>query len=177
MPALIGITRLSVYLPRYRLPRATIAAAWGTTSLPGSKIVCNFDEDTLTMAQSAAWPLISGGAMPYRLISWRSRPRRIGSAPPPARSRRRRSSGEYDDHGFRWNRCVPALRALLAAFDAVAAGASRAALEVASDKRDGAPESAEEMAFSDAAAAVTIGADECDRRDCGGVLAIRRFSG
>ena len=60
---MIGITNYSVYVPRRRMRRETIAAAWGAPAVPGSKAVMNFDEDSLTMAQSAAWPLAqSGGA-------------------------------------------------------------------------------------------------------------------
>jgi uncharacterized OB-fold protein len=49
--------------------------------------------------------------------------------------------------------------ALRAAFDAVAAGSVRTALVTAADCREGAPESAEEMLFGDAAAAVAVGRD------------------
>jgi hydroxymethylglutaryl-CoA synthase len=59
----IGITNYSVYVPRRRMRREAITAAWGAPSAPGCKAVLNFDEDSLTMAQSAAWPLAqSGGA-------------------------------------------------------------------------------------------------------------------
>src|SRR5436853_7042006 len=64
---MIGVTGYSVYIPRYRIRRETIASAWGTRPMPGAKAVCNFDEDTLTMAQAAAWPLIVAGAKPDRL--------------------------------------------------------------------------------------------------------------
>ncbi len=155
---MIGITHVSVYIPRYRIPRATIAAAWGTRSQPGSKSVCNFDEDTLTMAQSAAWPLISGASVPDRLYFAST------SAPYWQRSTASQVAAACDlpattgtmDYG---GTLRAGTSAMLAALDAVAAGACRTALVVASDKRDGAPESAEEMAFSDAAAAVIIGSD------------------
>ena len=59
---MIGITNYSVYVPRRRIRRDAIAAAWGATvgtpTAPGCKAVVNFDEDSLTMAQSAAWPLV-----------------------------------------------------------------------------------------------------------------------
>ena len=156
---MIGITRLSVYIPRYRIQRATIAAAWGTRAQPGSKTVCNFDEDALTMAQSASWPLISGGAIPDRLYFAST------SAPYWQRSSASQVAAACDlpantvamDFGATLR---AGTSAMLAAFDAVSAGACGTALVVASDKRDGAPESAEEMALSDAAAAVTIGTDD-----------------
>src|ERR1039457_4254244 len=63
---MIGITNYSVYVPRRRMRREAIAAAWGAPagapSGPGCKAVMNFDEDSLTMAQSAAWPLAQSGA-------------------------------------------------------------------------------------------------------------------
>ena len=59
---MVGITSYSVYVPRRRMRRETIAAAWGVPAMPGCKAVTNFDEDSLTMAQSAAWPLaLTGG--------------------------------------------------------------------------------------------------------------------
>src|SRR4051812_23187196 len=57
---MIGITGYSVYVPRRRLRRETIAVAWGGTAAPGCKAVMGFDEDSLTMAQAAAWPLAAG---------------------------------------------------------------------------------------------------------------------
>jgi len=59
---MIGITNYSVYVPRRRMRRETIAAAWGTPAMPGCKAVMNFDEDSLTMAQAAVWPLAQSGA-------------------------------------------------------------------------------------------------------------------
>ena len=65
-----GITGCSVYVPRYRLPREVIAQAWGGRSLPGAKAVSNFDEDALTMGQSAVWRLAGGSdrSAPARLL-------------------------------------------------------------------------------------------------------------
>ena len=60
---MIGITNYSVYVPRRRLRRETIAAAWGAPAVPGCKAVMNFDEDSLTLAQSAAWPLAQAGGV------------------------------------------------------------------------------------------------------------------
>ena len=57
---MIGITGYSLYIPRRRIRRESIAAAWNTPAMPGCKAVMNFDEDSLTMAQAAAWPLVEG---------------------------------------------------------------------------------------------------------------------
>jgi 3-hydroxy-3-methylglutaryl CoA synthase/uncharacterized OB-fold protein len=154
---MIGIANYSVYVPRRRMRRETIAAAWGTPGLPGCKAVVNFDEDSLTMAQSAAWPLIqAGGAEALSFASttapyWqRSAASLIAAACDlPART-------ATSDFGASLRAGTMALRAAL---DAVAAGSVRTALVTAADCREGAPESAEEMLFGDAAAAVAVGRD------------------
>ena len=50
-----GITSYGAYIPRYRLGQET--AGWG---LPVEKPVCNFDEDSLTMAVAAGMDCIDG---------------------------------------------------------------------------------------------------------------------
>ena len=67
---MIGITGYSVYVPRHRIRRETVAAAWGAAAAPGRKAVAGFDEDSLTMAQAAAWPLAEAG--PVEAISFAS---------------------------------------------------------------------------------------------------------
>src|SRR5262249_61073935 len=62
-----GIVSYSTFLPRHRLPREAIAAAWGSTPSPGCKAVCHYDEDSLTMAQAAAWRLLPTGSQPQAL--------------------------------------------------------------------------------------------------------------
>ena len=50
-----GIVSYGAYLPRYRLGRET--AGWG---MPIEKAVCNFDEDSITMAVAAGFDCING---------------------------------------------------------------------------------------------------------------------
>lgn len=53
----IGITSYGVHIPRYRLDRKIISAAMGWIGggrLPGEKAIANYDEDSLTMAVTAA---------------------------------------------------------------------------------------------------------------------------
>ena len=57
---MLGITSYSVYVPRHRLSREAIAAAWATRPAAGCKAVAHFDEDSLTMGHAAASRL--GGA-------------------------------------------------------------------------------------------------------------------
>jgi len=152
---MIGITGYSLYIPRHRVRRETIAAAWGTAAMPGCKAVMGFDEDALTMAHAAAWPLAESGAV--EALSFAST-----TAPYWQRSAASLIAAACDlpaqtataDFGASLRGGATALRAAL---DAVAAGTVATALVAASDCRDGAPESAEEMLFGDAAAAVSVG--------------------
>ena len=52
-----GLSSIGVYLPRPRLERSKIAAAWGTRQPAGERTVANYDEDALTMAVEAAHQL------------------------------------------------------------------------------------------------------------------------
>jgi len=51
---MVGITSIAAYVPVYRLKRDEIARMWGTRSLGGEKAVAKHDEDSLTMAVTAA---------------------------------------------------------------------------------------------------------------------------
>ncbi len=142
--------------------REAIAAAWGAPagapSAPGCKAVMNFDEDSLTMAQSAAWPLAQSHRADALLFA-------STTAPYWQRSAASLIAAACDlpaqtataDFGASLRAGATALRAAL---DAVAAGSVRTALVTAADCRDGAPESAEEMLFGDAAAAVSVGSQD-----------------
>ena len=55
----IGLISYGVYIPSYRLKREDIAKFWGKASLPGERAVCNFDEDTITMAVEAGHDCLS----------------------------------------------------------------------------------------------------------------------
>ncbi len=156
---MIGITGYSVYIPRYRISREMIANAWGTRRASGSKAVCNFDEEALTMAQAAAWPLIAGDAKPDRLyFASTTSPfwQRSCSSQIAAASDLPSTTATADLGGS----LRAGTSAILAGMDSIQAGPSNSIVVVASDKRDGAPESAEEMSFSDAAVAVTLGRED-----------------
>lgn len=154
---MIGITNYSVYVPRRRMRRETIAAAWGAPAVSGAKAVMNFDEDSLTMAQSAAWPPAqSGGAEALSFASTTSPYWQRSAASLIAAACDLPAQTATADFGGSLRAGTTALRAAL---DAVAAGSVRNALVTAADCRDGAPESAEELLFGDAAAAVAVGRD------------------
>ena len=62
---MIGITAYGAYIPRARLSRAAMAEAntWFNASLKslskGERSICNWDEDTVTMAVEAAQDCLS----------------------------------------------------------------------------------------------------------------------
>ena len=67
-----GIHAWSVYVPRYAITRASIAAQWGwfdraAKTARGERRFGNWDEDSLTLAQTAARALVSKSA-PDRLV-------------------------------------------------------------------------------------------------------------
>src|SRR5579871_1896751 len=157
MPQKIGIRNYAVYVPRHRVRREAIAQAWRSAGMPGCKAVTNFDEDSLTMAHAAAWALVSES--PVDALSFAST-----TSPYWQRSTASLIAAACD---------LPALTAtadfagslragttaLRAALDSVAAGSVNTALVTAADCRNGAPESAEELLFGDAAAALSIGSE------------------
>ncbi|MGQ0626063.1 MAG: hydroxymethylglutaryl-CoA synthase, partial [Sporichthyaceae bacterium] len=57
-----GIVGYASYLPAHRLAFAEVAAALGTGSPKGSRIVAGFDEDSTTMAVEAARAALAGSA-------------------------------------------------------------------------------------------------------------------
>src|SRR5207249_1324365 len=104
------------------------------------KVVCNFDEDAVTMAQAAVWPLIVGGTRPDRLyFASTSSPfwQRSCSSQIAATCDLPAATTTFDMGGSL--RCGAS--AILAAFDSIKGGNCSSAAVVASDKRDGAPES------------------------------------
>ena len=49
----VGITSYGAYIPLYRMSRDVFYKAWGGAKMAGERAVCNYDEDTVTMAQAA----------------------------------------------------------------------------------------------------------------------------
>jgi hydroxymethylglutaryl-CoA synthase len=149
-----GIRAYATYIPRYRVARGTIAGAWGAPPRPGAIAVRAFDEDSLTMAQSAAARLLELTPLPDALCfasttapHWQRSAAGLIAAfcDLPARTATADFGGSL--------RCATA--ALRAALDAAACG--RGTIVAAADARDARPESAQEMMFGDAAAAVAVG--------------------
>jgi 3-hydroxy-3-methylglutaryl CoA synthase len=153
---MIGIESYGFYVPRWRLSRSAIAAAWGGRQPSGECAVANYDEDALTLAAEAALACAEGAppadgllfattSSPYAekqvasyLATACDLPRAIWTA----------------DFG---GSVRAGLSAVLAAGHAVAAGKREAVLVAAADVRLAEPEGELEGWFGDAAAAVCIG--------------------
>lgn len=50
-----GIKSFGAYVPAYRIKRETLSRAWGKSGGKGEKSVCNYDEDSITMAAEASF--------------------------------------------------------------------------------------------------------------------------
>ena len=152
-----SIVATGAYIPILRSSRDSIAQAWGRSSLGGERAVTNNDEDSLTMAVEAAVDCLVGidrstidalyfasTTAPYKekqsaalLAAAVDLPENIATA----------------DFG---NSLRAGTNALLAAFNAVKAGAAKSVLVVAADCRLGYPRSDQEQSFGDGAAAVLV---------------------
>ncbi len=155
---MIGITSYSLYIPRFRLERSLIARAWGTAQADGATAVANYDEDALTMATDAALGCFTddeiGGidGVYFASTSAPYREKQVASVVATACDALRRV------HSADFAGSVRAgMSALIAALNAVRAGALKDVLVTAADTRVAAPESELEGLLGDAAAAVRVG--------------------
>lgn len=159
---MIGIVSHAVYLPGYYIARETVAQAWQARSPAGKKVCARFDEDSLTLAATAAGDCLHCLATLDDSASVASL--FFASTTPPYTERLNASLlAAFCDLP---SDCLTAdvtasLRAgttaLALAFDRVAATPGHVALVAAADTREAEPGSSEEMLFSDAAASVAVG--------------------
>jgi len=155
---MIGIKSMGGYIPRYRLKRAEIARAMGGFSMPGSNAVCNFDEDSITMAVEA-----------IRNSLDRTNAKEIdalffGSTTAPYKEKQSSSTialgADLSDKIFTCdlsNSLRSGVSAILLAMDRVGNGQSKNAMVAASDCRIGMCGSEFEKSFGDGSAALLIG--------------------
>ncbi len=163
---MVGITSFGGYVPRLRLARQAIVDAhkWADPGLAGKakgeRSMCNWDEDAVTMAVEAGRACLNSlNAAAPQAIYFAST-----SAPFADRQNAGIVSGALGlpedlasvDVGSSQK---AGTGALLQALGAVTGGLYDNALVVASDKRRARPASAGELAYGDAAAAVSIGRD------------------
>ncbi|MBE0481233.1 MAG: hydroxymethylglutaryl-CoA synthase [Dehalococcoidia bacterium] len=157
-----GITSYGAYIPLYRLNRMTIYTALGwlnpASLLPGERSVANYDEDSITMAVSAAMDCLKGmdrskvGGLffatttsPYKE---RDNAAIIATAldlPDNVRS------GDFTTS------IKAGTTALISAFDAVKSGTASSVMVTSADSRLGRPGGFWEEIYGDGAAALLLG--------------------
>jgi 3-hydroxy-3-methylglutaryl CoA synthase len=152
-----SIEAIAVSIPRYRLPREVIARAWGATSLGGERAVANHDEDSVTLAASAALELgaaagvdavyFASSSAPYAEKQGAVTIASVLDLPPTCRTLDVGDSQRA------------ATSALVAGLDALAAGTARRVLIATGECRIGEPESMSEQSFGDAGAALVLVAE------------------
>lgn len=155
---MVGITSYGVYIPYNRLERKCLTQAYGKKSLPGEKAVACYDEDSLTMAVSAALNSLNGKEGPLDAIYYAST-----TAPYKDKQSAAHIASVLDEEGvMRTADFGGSLRAgasaMLSALD-VAEKGERALVTVA-DSRLGGADGPYETAFGDAAAAFTFGSED-----------------
>lgn len=157
MTAAAGITRYGVYIPSTRLPLAMIQGGRAKEGGP-EKAVAGFDEDSITMAVTAAADCLQGmdrcAVDALYFASTTSPFREKQAAAFVAKALDLRSDIHTVDFGGTLRAAAAALQA---AVNAVKADPAKHILVVASDSRLAAPRSPLESNFGDAAAAFLVG--------------------
>ncbi|MFA5367455.1 MAG: 3-hydroxy-3-methylglutaryl CoA synthase [Dehalococcoidia bacterium] len=156
----VGITSYGAYIPLYRMSRDVFYKAWGGAKMAGERAVCNYDEDSVTMAQAAAADCLTG-IDPKKVdglffaTTTQTYMERLGASILAVACDMR------DD--IRTMDVTDTLRAGTSAFaaavDAVKAGSVNSVLVATSDHRMAAPAGDFEMALGDGAAAVLVGSE------------------
>jgi len=160
-----GIVSYGGYLPLNRISRQTVFEAMGwlhqAAYMKGEKCVANFDEDSITMAAAAGMNCLRGHELEtvdglyFATTTAPFRERRgadiVGTALDLAGTIRNADFTDTTGAGT---------TALIAALESIAAGSAKQMLICASDARLGKPGSAQEMTFSDGAAALLVGDEE-----------------
>ena len=155
-----GITSYGAYIPLHRLLRTQIAAAWGVPPQGGEKAVRNFDEDSITMATTAAIDCLNGidrSTVDGLYFATTTSPytERQGSTIIASALDLRKDIRTTDFSNSL--RC--GMEAVAAAMDAINAGAANSILVTVADTRIGAAQGDFEQSFGDGAAALLLGKD------------------
>ncbi len=150
-----GILSAAGYVPYRRLPRAQIAAFFGSGGGKGTRSVASHDEDTTTMGTEAARLALRSvpGATPDALWFATATPAYLDKTNATAIHAALRLPGEVPAYDF-----GGALRSATGALSAALGGSGRV-LVVSADQRDGLPTAADESAGGDAGAALVVGDD------------------
>lgn len=183
MDALGHIVSLGAFIPRLRLPRATIAEAMGWLGPParkpdGARAVCNWDEDALTLAVEAARSALAvAGGAPREAIGALY----LASTTLPFADRSNAALAATALSLGETLETVEVAGSLRAGTSALAAACRRSArgqtLVIASDARRAQPGSAQELEFGAAAAAcIVASADDRPAAPVATVLAASHLS-
>ena len=150
---MVGITSYGAYIPLWRLSRQAI-----DKDLKGEKPICNFDEDSVTMAVAAAIDCLKGidrkTVDGFLFASTTCPYREKGVAAIVAAGADLRRDIITADFT---NSLKAGTSALRFATDAVKAGSAKQVIVTAADRRQGAPLSAFDRSFGDGAAALLVG--------------------
>ncbi|BCJ86137.1 OB-fold domain-containing protein [Effusibacillus dendaii] len=154
---MVGLVSYGAYIPYNRLERKKIGQAFGDRPGKGEKAVANFDEDSVSLAVSAALDSLQG----FETDSVDALYFATTSAPYLEKQSSATIASALDlqpevrasDFG---GSLRAASSAMIAAFDTVKAGATRV-LVAAADCRLGAPQGQNEQLFGDGGAAFLIG--------------------
>lgn len=159
-----GITSYGAYIPYHRINRKTIFGAMGwldaATNVRGEKAICNYDEDAVTMAVTAAINCLKNverNTVDGIYLATMSSPaveRQAAGTVAAALD----LEGTVRSADFSGSTKV-GTAAIIAACDAVKAGSLRSVLACAADCRTGKPGSLDEQTYGDAATAFLLGND------------------
>jgi hydroxymethylglutaryl-CoA synthase len=150
---MVGITSYGAYVPLYRLSREAIARGGR-----GEKAICNFDEDSVTMAAAAAIDCLTGVDRQtvdglYFATTTAPYKEKLAAAIVAMAADLKRDTLTADfAHSLR-----AGTSALMSAVDAVKAGSAKKVMVTAADTRMGVPTSPYEQSFGDGAGALLIG--------------------
>ena len=150
---MVGITSYGAYVPLYRLSREAIARGGR-----GEKAICNFDEDSVTMAAASAIDCLTGvdrqtvdGLYFATTTSPYKEKLAAGIVAMAADLKRNVITADFA------NSLRAGTSALMSAIDAVKAGSAKKVMVTAADTRMGIPTSPYEQNFGDGAGALLIG--------------------
>jgi 3-hydroxy-3-methylglutaryl CoA synthase/NAD(P)-dependent dehydrogenase (short-subunit alcohol dehydrogenase family)/putative sterol carrier protein len=164
---MIGITSYGAYIPRLRLDRMAIFQAYGWFSpgiiavAQGERSMCNFDEDSLTMAVAAAQDCLIGldkkkidaGYICSTTLPFADR-QNAGILATALNLRSDINTADFTSSQR------AGTTGLLTALDVVKGGSRKNILVTAADKRNTRPANNYEMWFGDGAAAIAVGDED-----------------
>lgn len=157
---MIGITAIEVYFPLYRISRDEIAKMWGKPSSGGEKAVAGYDEDSITMAVSAAIGLTKKNKKKVDALYFATT-----TAPYDEKQSAALIASAIDLDRDCWtadfaNSLRSGTVAMKSAVDAVKSGSAQNVMVLASDCRVGAAQGTFEEALGDGASAIMFGSKD-----------------